>query len=217
MAAAMLYVHSKLGTRSAEEAEAAAQQITMEAKSAEESSHAAATRSWRKWVEQALIGGARAAHIWSNERNKPPVYPGKASDGSLDPQQMAEDARQSWMGTWQSDNIVRTHRSKAAAQEVCRTARATGDAEKAADNIDAETLQHVARSFLPGTATGSDNIALKWLRDLPPVAFESLATVAKEIVKQQRWPQQGLQSVMCLLPKKLGVFEPLPSCQPSRG
>jgi len=206
MAAARLYVHIKLGTRTSEDAAAAALQITLEAKAAEESSQAAATRSWRKWVEKALLGGARAAHRWSNERNKPPVYPGKASDGSLSPQQMAEDARQSWMSTWQAGNADRTSRSKEAAQEVCRAARATGDAAKAAENIDAETLQQVARSFPPGTATGSDNVALKWMRDLPRVAFERLAALAKEIVRQQRWPQQGLQSVMCLLPKKLGGF-----------
>jgi hypothetical protein len=157
-------------------------------------------KRFRTWVHQQLRRGAGAIHA-AAKRDEDPVLAPVVTEGnpSLHPQALVDGERMKWFDVWTREAEV-------------ATAPWRDWIPSEADLLpppSPEELRAAANSFSPVTGVGCDHFWPRWFAWVSDEAYAAVAALMLAIEATGIWPQALSQSLIHLIPKKLGGTRPI--------
>ena len=158
--------------------------------------------SYRNWLAESLVKGAKRAHQWTNEANQ--LLPiriqyGEGQEAIADPEQAMSKRLGRWTPMW-CKNVgemrkVRIFLSKVEQQYRIEQAKVPPRRYEVAE---IKALMKKSPMWKQG---GADSISIAFCRNMPDEAIEGLIEIYHKMDQYAAPPIQILSSIMALIPK----------------
>ena len=163
---------------------------------------ALASQSFHRWLGNALSGGARAAHRWTNRPNVENAE--IAINGINEPMRKAQFHRDSWALQWQSGRDDKISAGLQAVNDLRTRALQHESHGALEERFTAKAIRAAAKAFSRHTGVGADCRSFIEIAEASKDSLSELADIMRATVRHLALPTQTLCVLCALIGKKLG-------------